>query len=691
VIPLVNTLLMIASTTLGSGDSTGTCCGKPLLAKALSVGNSARGHLIAIRDDLGRLKTIEWDSTKRAWSTWDTMPAQSGIYSDPWVQAAEGWSSHGLVNNVFALNRSETNSIRTSQWIRTPAGSETTIGIGESDSIWFRPASARLGEKGSQALFAVFRDSTLRMRVWDSVSREWSGWKEMGMKTGFPPTATQVDSQNVNVYVTVADGSIRQNWWRTNVWNGWVVPSYGGAASEPSSVNTNWYDHLLFSFSPGGVPQFQYWNGGSWTSWAKLNFPAKRDLSPVVAGTDSVLLYGIDSADQIVRIGWKKAHGWGLAETLGLCPRPPVFRDNRTLAATATPEGLLLAVRGWNDSLYTLSLNSPTSTCRHWSLLQGQPKTTSNPWLQPRVGPYNNLFVVGEVDSQPRIFQWMYSKGEFLPTSGIGEADSATSLASGRLDTSGRQVLFATFKDQSIRMRIWDSLDRTWGGWTDLHQTSARSLGVSQIDPANLQLLAVDPEGSVHQREWNLSAWSPWETPRVDPIASAASSANFDANTQVLFGMNTDGRLTENVRNGTTWTGWRALPWIPLSEPVPVVENEILNLFFINADSNVVLLRRLEETPWGEPHILGKVPPSSSCVYDTILPIRATSSLTVRSGVLRTTGSLAAFGGTMTLIRPDGRIERLQKQAGSKEFQVPLQGVGFLRYGTETTRLIGIR
>ena len=113
-IPLVNTLLMIASTTLGSGDSTGTCCGKPLLAKALSVGNSARGHLIAIRDDLGRLKTIEWDSTKRAWSTWDTMPAQSGIYSDPWVQAAEGWSSHGLVNNVFALNRSETNSIRTS-------------------------------------------------------------------------------------------------------------------------------------------------------------------------------------------------------------------------------------------------------------------------------------------------------------------------------------------------------------------------------------------------------------------------------------------------------------------------------------------------------------------------------------------------------------------------------------------------
>lgn len=690
-ISLVNILLMIASTAMASGDSTGTCCGTPWVAKALSVGNSARGHLIALRDHQGSLKTIEWDSARRVWSSWDSVPRQNGIYSDPWVQAAEGWSTYGLVNNLFALNRSETNSIRTSQWIRTPVGTQTTIGIGESDSIWFRPASARLGVNGSQALFAVFRDSTLKMRIWDSLARVWSGWQEMGMKTGFPPTATQVDAKNVNVYVTLPDGSIRQNWWRTNVWNGWVVPSYGGAASEPSSVNTNWYDHLLFSFSPGGVPQYQYWNGGFWTSWANLKFSAKRHLSPVVAGTDSVLLYGLDSLDQIVRIGWKKGHGWGQAETLGLCPRPSVFRDNRMLTATATPEGFLLAVRGWNDSLYTLPLSSRSATCRQWSLLPEQPKTISNPWLQPRVGPYNNLFVLGMVDSQPRVFQWMHSKGDFLPTIGIGEADSATSLASGRLDVQGRQALFATFKDNSIRMRIWDSLARTWGGWTHLQQNSVRSLSVSQIDPRRLQLLAVDAEGGVHQREWSQSEWQPWETPSVSPLASAATSANFDENTQVLFGMNSEGRLAENVRAGISWSGWRTLPWIPLSEPAPVVENGILNLFFIDADSNLVLLRRLEETPWGEPHILGKVPPTRDCVYDTIPPLRALSTLTVHSGVLKTTGSLAAFDGVVTLIRPDGRIERLQKQAGVKDLRIQLQGVGFLRYGSETARLIGIR
>lgn len=690
-IPLANTLLLMAGTAMASGDSTGTCCGTPWVAKALSVGNSARGHLIAIRDDLGHLKTIEWDSTKRAWSSWDTLPAQSGTYSDPWVQAVEGWSTHGLVNNVFALNRNEMSTIRTSQWIRTPAGTQTTIGIGESDSVWFRPASARLGVNGSQALFAVFRDSTLRMRTWDSLARKWSGWQAMEMKTGFPPTATQVDANNVNVYVTLPDGSIRQNWWRTNVWNGWVVPAYGGAASEPSSVNTNWYDHLLFSFSPAGIPQYQYWNGGSWTSWANLKFPAKRHLSPVVAGTDSILLYGLDSTNQIVRVGWRKGRGWGHAETLGLCPRSPVFRDNRKLAATATPEGFLLAVRGWNDSLYTLPLSSRSAACRQWSLLPEQPKTISNPWLQPRVGPYNNLFVLGKVDSQPRIFQWMYSKGDFLPTIGIGEADSATSLASGRLDALGRQALFATFKDNSIRMRIWDSLARTWGGWTHLQQNSVRSLSVSQIDPSRLQLLAIDAHVGVHQREWNQSEWQPWGTLSVGSLASAATSANFDENTQVLFGMNSDGRLAENVRAGVAWSGWRTLPWFPLSEPATVVENGILNLFFINADSNLVLLRRLEETAWGEPHILGKIPPTRTCVYDTFPPLSPLSTLTVHSGVLKTTGSLAAFDGIMTLIRPDGKIEHLEKRAGVKDLRIPLQGLGFLRYGSETVRLIGIR
>ncbi|MEK7393717.1 MAG: hypothetical protein AAB214_14255, partial [Fibrobacterota bacterium] len=684
--PIFQTLLLVASTASSTPPRLDSTCGVGWKVSDLSVGASAKGHLVAIRGIDGFLKTIEWDSTTRKWSSWNEIPSQSLAYSAPWVQAPVNIDGVGLTNNIFALNYLE-GHIRTSQWIRESAGGfQTSIGIGESDSIWFRPVTAHLGPVGQQALFAVFRDSCLKMRVWDSLQRTWGPWSNMGIKTALPPTANQVGPNDVNIYVTMPNGSIRQNWWTQSAWSGWVVPAYSGAASEAPSVNINWYDHLLFSFDAQGKPQVRYWNGSSWTGWSPLNFPVKRSLNPVVAGSDSVLLYGLDSANQVVRIGWRKGGSWSVPETLGLVPCPRVKRDmgSRILSAAKTTEGILLAIRGANDSLFTLQLGTGKDSARCWSSLSGQPALLSNPWLQATAGGVNNLYVLGESNGVPRTFQWIYDHGTFQTTIGIGESDSVVSLASGRLDDSGRQVLIAVFQDSSVHQRIWDSVSRTWSGCSDMGQKSTRSPDVVQTFPNELNLYTIGLDGRVDQTWWYGTNWSVWVVPSYDSIISGASSINFDNPNHVLFGIGPDSFLVERTWNGSSWTGWHRLPWKPVGEVAPVVVDGLLELFFVSRDGYVMRATRRFGTAWSEASVIARKPPTTTCliVHEPVTAgVKIRHASPVRSGMLALPQELIGYQGAIQFVGLDGKVVASTKAAGVRELSVPGRGISFVKLG----------
>ncbi len=659
-------------------------CTSSWKALGLSATNTPKGHSLAIRDLAGIIQTIDWDSSLQKWSEWKIPEGQHRTNSDPWLQAPVG-----NVNNLMVLSRQDSTQ-RTNQWILTPTGFVNTIGIGESDSILFRPASGRMGPDGQQALVAVFQDSSVKLRVWDSLDRSWGDWQDLGAKTAFPPSIVQVTPNDLNLYITLSSGEILQNWWHVSSWSGWVVPAYGGSASEPSSVNLNWADHLLFSLSDNGTPQVRYWNGSSWTGWNTLAFPAVKSLSPVVVGVDSVLLYGLDVANQIVRMGGKFGGFWSKPETLGNCPKTVRPRDTRILSAAQTPDGTLLAIRGWNDSLYTLVLGGQDSSCRGWNPLVGQPKILSNPSLQATVGEYNNLMVLGESNGSPRTFQWLYHEGQFLPSIGIGESDSVVSLASGRLTSTGNQALFAVFKDSSVHLRIWDSVARHWGDWSELEQKSTKSLGVNQVTATDLNLFAIGENGDVNQRWWKGTTWSPWVVPSYDSIISGASSANFDWSNHVLFGIGPDGFLVERTWDGSSWTSWHSLAYKPLGEAAPVIVHDVLHLFFVDADSSIRQISRTLDGSWSNARSLGKVPPTTSCFLDSSAMVAGIPTLGVHAGVIRLTGDLAKFEGIIQLVLPNGKTKSIRKTAGSNELRVRLQGIGFLRFQEKTVRVIGV-
>jgi hypothetical protein len=693
--PLLQTVLLVIGSATTNAPALDSTCGVGWKALDLAVGTTSKGHLLAIRDLNGVLKTMEWDSSTGKWSAWSPLPSQPLANGAPWIQSPTYVAGLGSTNNVFALD-STPGKIRLSQWTRSADGTvRTTIGIGQADSLLYRPVCAHLGPNGQQALFGVFRDSSLRMRVWDSLGSSWGPWSSLALKSAYAPTANQVGPNDVNVFATLPDGSIKQKWWTAGAWSAWGVPASAGAISEPSSVNLDATDHLLFSFDSIHQPQVRYWNGAYWTSWSRLTFPVNRGLSPVVVGPGAILLYGLDSSNQIVRIGWKKVGGWSAPETLGQGSCKPVRpRDSRILSAARTPSGVMLAIRGWNDSIYTMNLGFGQNPSNCWSALPGQPRTLSNPWLQAAWGGANSLVALGDSNGTPRIFQWTHQHGAFQSTTDLGESDSVLALASGNLDSTGRQALFAWFQDSSVRMRTRDSAGGSWGAWKSLGQKSSHSIDVAQTRPNELNLYSIGIGGRIDQRWWDRTGWRPWVVPSRDSIASGASSANFDGENHVLFGIGPDKFLVERTWNGLAWTGWRALPWKPRGEVSPVVVDSILNLFLVTPDSSVLMASRKLGSDWSGTSFVGKVPPTATC-SDLSLPISAgvkiRHSTALHHGMLALPSDLVPYSGPVVFVGVDGSTTRTSKAAGVREIAVPGQGIGFVKVGTTVLRILQTR
>ena len=204
---------------------------------------------------------------------------------------------------------------------------------------------------GWQSLFAIFADSALRYRQWDSVNWVWSGWKVLG--SGFallPPFATQVTDTDVNVYATRPDGIVVQNWWNGKVWSGWMTPSWQKVVSSPASVNLDWSTHFLFAKDSGGKAVGAIWSGGTWTALPPSNIAVLSGVSAVAADTDSVLVYAKAPDSSLIRFPWSRKHSWGAVEHLdgpGTCATTSVHPvSTRSLFEIRWENGSLRLPRG---------------------------------------------------------------------------------------------------------------------------------------------------------------------------------------------------------------------------------------------------------------------------------------------------------------------------------------------------------
>ncbi len=292
-----------------------------LMDRPVTVSGNGKSHTIAVLGKDGNIWTEKWSGSSElggpvsGWSCWtrqaDLVLGDGKVASSPWLQAPNG---AGTIN-LFALGQGDSTR-RICQWTMFTQAFQGTNGIAGADSVVTSLASAQTNS-GWQTLFAIFADSSLRYRQWDSVNWVWSGWKVLG--SGFallPPFATQVTATDVNVYATRPDGIVIQNWWNGTTWSGWVTPPWQKVASSPASVNLDWTTHFLFARDSGGNAVGAIWNGSNWTALPPSEIPVLSGVSAVVADTDSVLIYAKAPDSSLIRFPWSRKHSWGAVEHL---------------------------------------------------------------------------------------------------------------------------------------------------------------------------------------------------------------------------------------------------------------------------------------------------------------------------------------------------------------------------------------
>jgi len=326
--------LVMLSTTLSVGGVVFASGSRGFTDRPVGVSGSDSLQHVAVLGTDKNIWTRDWivDSLGSRWTTWarqqDLVVSDGDFICSPWLQAPNG----GGIVNLFALG-SQGNSSHLAQWTWSKGGYSQTDGIDGFDSV-VASVSATQTARGWQTIFAVFADSTLRYRQWDSLSWVWGGWTVLGSGFAFlPPFATQVLDTQVNVYALRPDGTVAQDWWNGTTWSGWLYPPWQKVGSSPSSVNFDQTTHFLFSQDSGSIVIGAIWDGISWTALPSSGVKTLSGVTPVVAGADSLLIYALSPDSELIRFPWTRKNSWGSVEDLG--PLPP---STAALARKRTPQ-----------------------------------------------------------------------------------------------------------------------------------------------------------------------------------------------------------------------------------------------------------------------------------------------------------------------------------------------------------------
>lgn len=226
-----------------------------------------------------------------------------------------------------------------------------------------------------------------------------------------------------------------------------------------------------------------------------------------------------------------------------------------SISSTTRPvAGELIAVKGVDGIVrYSFRGIFDNSFNTVFTPLPNQPAEGSAPWIQATVGGMNNIYIV----SNGKIYQWIWSQSGIATTNGISDAANVKgSIASAKIDNTGRQAIFAVFNNGSVHYRIWDPTLYSWTSWIDMGLSGASGkLFAVQISSSTVNLYVSMNDGSVKQK-WSINGiWSNWVTP-LGPGSTngeVASVISPSSGFQYLFWTTPQGVTKLQYWNGTSW------------------------------------------------------------------------------------------------------------------------------------------
>jgi hypothetical protein len=609
------------------------------LEHPVAVAGRGASHEISVTGPDSNVWVRKWNGSGTAtgwgsWSNWtqlnDFVLGSGRIVSAPYLQAP----NHANVVNLFALGRQKLDSLpaesttwtrRICQWTRYTADYTGSLGISGTDSVVSSLAAAQTGS-GFQALYAMFQDGSLRARQWDSVNWTWSGWSVLG--TGFAPLApfaNQVAATQVNVFATRLDGTVMQDWWNGTRWSGWLEIPWKKVASSPSSVNFDSTWHLLFAKDSMGYAAGAIWNGQTWTDLGPSGIPVLSGVTPVVADTDSVLVYARAPDSSLIRFSWSRKSSWGAVEKIDPPRLQPSGYPLKKQGFWDRPVGVAgrgavheIGVTKGDSSLWTRkwSGGSPVAGSGTWSDWtkagwgNADVKTFSAPFLQfPNHANVVNLFVHGLEGSlaanpaaiptyvhQYTRYQTIY-EGPYV----VDGADSMVSSFAAAQRGPGSQLLFTTFQDGSLRYDVWDSLQSRWSGWSNFGTGFAPLPPYAeQVSDTQVNVFATRLDGTVMERSFDGSRWSSWLTIPWKNVSSSPSSVSLDPTWRLLFAKDSTGYVAGAIWNGQNWSDLGSSGIAVLSGVTPVViDADSVLIYALAPDGSLIRFPWSREHSWG--------------------------------------------------------------------------------------------
>ena len=295
-----------------------TQCDLSWVGSSLSAASSTNGHIVVVRGTDGNLRFNEWRDASNAYSGWTLLPG-TNFGSDPWIQA---FAVNDLVSPAVSGHNIYFQSNDTiHQWIGTRNGVgwnlKKTFVTGAAN-VAARVASVQSGNGNNQMMFATFKDGTLNSRKWNGLSWD-AAWTYEGISNvkGSPYTL-QLTTTTYNLYVRSSNGFIYQKYWNGSSFSAWAkISATSGATANPSSAYGNY--QYLFNLSASGSAVMQAWNGYNWTGWSQFSFPGTKFLSPVKGG-GNIVVYGIDANSTIWTANYSSNGTWNSATAVNCLP-----------------------------------------------------------------------------------------------------------------------------------------------------------------------------------------------------------------------------------------------------------------------------------------------------------------------------------------------------------------------------------
>lgn len=263
------------------------------------------------------------------------------------------------------------------------------------------------------------------------------------------------------------------------------------------------------------------------------------------------------------------------------------------LSAQLSANGHVVAVLGADRQIRLNEYMSSSKTWRGWTVLQNLDPGSqyANVWVQTIANPQTPFAAqnIYAVDLTSKVKQWICNSTQLGISNGddwkcykapyVISAINGTSQITGRvvsaqMDNStqwgGKQYLFATFTDGTIKYRTWTpngNIGGNWDlNWTEMGLSSVQSAPYPfQVSNTQVDLFARRSDATIWHRVSTNGTWGSWiQLPATMANGTAALATTGELSVHAvgtkiyLSAFNTSGVLQYqySTNGGATWSGW---------------------------------------------------------------------------------------------------------------------------------------